>query len=607
MQSLLSTIAEGRAVLFDGAIGTMIYEKGVYINQSFDNLNLTNPRLIQDIHAEYVQAGCDVLETNTFGANRINLAKYALADKAREINIAGARIAREAGGTGIMVAGSIGPLTTNVEPLGNVSRGDAGAAYREQAEALIEGGVDLLILETFGQMEMLEAAVEAVVRGKKVPVIAQLAVNDEGRMLFGTSLDQAVRYLNEADVDVIGLNCHVGPAPMLDLLKQLTQLTSKPISIQPNAGYPRVVSGRNIYMTTPEYLAEYAVRFLAAGASVIGGCCGTTPRHIKAIRQAIKSRFPSDTRIETTAPPAREEVAIVPQEEKSRFALKLARGEFTVSVELSPPRGCDASAVIESAKLLHEKGIDAVNIPDGPRASARLAPMPMAILLEREAGIETVLHYTCRDRNIIGMQSDFLGAYAAGLRNVLIITGDPPKLGDYPDATAVFDLDSIGLVRVVSGLNRGYDIGRHPIGKPTAFFIGVGANPGFEDQGREIDRLFKKKEAGAEFMITQPVFDIKQFEDFIKRAEGIRIPVVAGLWPLVSYKNAEFMNNEVPGVTVPPSILDRMFHAGSGPEAVSEGIQIARELLRQMRGMIQGVQISAPFGRVTYVLDVLDL
>ncbi len=605
MNSFLSMLEQGRAILFDGAMGTMIYDKGIYINQCFDNLNLTQPRLIEEIHAEYVKAGCDVLETNTFGANRINLAKYALADKVREINIAGVGLARSAGGPGILVAGSMGPLSTNVEPLGAVSCKETEEAYREQADILVEGGVDLLILETFDQLDMLEAALAAVLSEKKVPVIAQVSVNEDGRTTYGTSLEQAVQFLNGTSADVIGLNCTVGPGPMLDLLKKMTHMTKKPISVQPNAGYPRNVGGRNIYMTTPEYLSEYAVQFLSSGASIIGGCCGTTPKHIRAMKQAIKSRYPEKPKAIVEEAPARDQVEAVPLEKKSAFAAKLARGEFVVSVEITPPRGCDASAVIESSKLLKQNGIDAVNIPDGPRASARLAPMPLAILLEREAGIETVLHYTCRDRNIIGMQSDFLGAYAAGLRNVLIITGDPPKLGDYPDATAVFDLDSIGLVRVVRGLNHGYDIGRHPIGRPTGFLIGVGANPGFEDQEREIERLFQKKEAGAEFVITQPVFDIRQFEAFIKRIGGLGIPVIAGLWPLVSHRNAEFMNNEVPGVVVPQAILDRMRKAGTGPEALSEGIDIARELLENMKGMIQGVQISAPFGRVQYALDVL--
>lgn len=605
MNPFLSLLSQGRAILFDGAMGTMIYDKGIYINQCFDNLNLTQPRMIEEIHAEYVKAGCDVLETNTFGANRINLAKYALADKVREINIAGAGLARSAGGPAVLVAGSMGPLSTNVEPLGAVSCEEAEKAYREQAEALVEGGVDLLILETFDQIDMLEAALDAVLNPKKVPVIAQVSVNEDGRTTYGTSLEQAVQFLNGTGADVIGLNCTVGPGPMLELLKKMTGMTKKPISVQPNAGYPRHVGGRNIYMTTPEYLSEYAAQFLSNGASIIGGCCGTTPKHIRAMKQAIRSRYPGKRQLVVEEASARDEVKTVLLEEKSAMAAKLARGEFVVSVEITPPRGCDAATVIESSKLLKQNGIDAVNIPDGPRASARLAPMPLAILLEREAGIETVLHYTCRDRNIIGMQSDFLGAYAAGLRNVLIITGDPPKLGDYPDATAVFDLDSIGLVRVVHGLNHGHDIGRHPIGKPTGFLIGVGANPGFEDQEREIDRLFQKKAAGAEFVITQPVFDIRQFEAFIKRIDGLGIPVIAGLWPLVSHRNAEFMNNEVPGVIVPPDILERMRRAGTGPEAVKEGIAIGRELLADMKGMIQGVQISAPFGRVQYALDVL--
>lgn len=605
MNKFVDMLARGKAVLFDGAMGTMLYEKGIYINQSFDGLNLTQPRMIEDIHREYVRAGCDVLETNTFGANRINLARHSLADRAREINVSGARIARAAAGNDVLIAGSIGPFVQNVEPLGPVSRKDALEAYREQADALVEGGVDLLILETFAQLEMIETALEVALNPKKVPVIAQFTFNEEGLTEYGTSLEQAVLYLNETDADVIGLNCTIGPAPMLNLLKRMSGLAKKPVSIQPNAGYPRLVGGRNIYMTTPEYLSEYARQFLSNGASVIGGCCGTTPRHIRAMKQAIKALYPEKKHTVIEAPPAAEKIREIALEEKSRLANKISKGRFVVSVEITPPRGCDPSAVIESAKLLYRNGIDAVNIPDGPRASARLAPMPLAILLEREARIETVLHYCCRDRNIIGMQSDFLGACAAGLRNVLIITGDPPKLGDYPDATAVFDLDSIGLVRVVNGLNHGFDIGRHPIGSPTGFFIGVGANPGLDDTGREISRLHQKKEAGAEFVITQPVFDIAQFESFIRRIEGLGIPVLAGLWPLVSYKNAEFMNNEVPGVVVPASILDRMYRVGSGPESIREGIQIARELLKQMEGMIQGVQISAPFGRAQYALDVL--
>lgn len=597
-------------ILFDGGTGTYLYEKGIYINRCYDELNLTNPELVTEVHRDYILAGADVIETNTFGANVFKLAPHGLDDKVYEINLRGAQLARNVAKEDVFVAGSVGPLGIQIEPLGKLGYDEARQIFKMQIKGLLDGNVDLIIFETFGLTSELTQAILALRDlDPEIPAIAQVSINDELNLLRGEPLEKFVEKIANLDVDVIGLNCSVGPKIMLEGLEFIKELVDKPISIQPNAGYPQNVGGRNIYMASPEYMAEYAKRFIQTGANIIGGCCGTNPNHIRAMRRAIQALRPS-IRIETHTKKlqiqAPEEVKVYQKNEKSRLSNKLFKKEFVKLVELVSPKGVRANKEIEKARKLFHIGIDAINIPDGPRASARMSALVMATIIQREVGIETVLHFACRDRNVIGMQSDLLGAWALGLRNILAITGDPPKLGNYPDATAVFDIDSIGLTNLLTRLNHGLDFAGNPIGEPTGFCIGVGVNPGAINLDEELRRLDWKIDAGAEFMITQPVFDIAIFENFLKRVEKYQIPLICGIWPLVSYRNAEFMNNEVPGATVPKDILERMRNAKSKEEAFEEGILIAKETFEKIKSEIQGVQLAAPLGRIEAVEKILD-
>ncbi|RCK80019.1 MAG: 5,10-methylenetetrahydrofolate reductase [Candidatus Ozemobacter sibiricus] len=604
---------ENNLVAFDGAMGTMLYSRGVFINQVFEELNLSNPSLVQQIHQEYLAAGAMVLETNTFGANRFKLTPHGLADKIEAINFQGAKNARHVAGDQAWVFGSIGPLGIRIEPWGKTSVEEAEAAFAEQAAGLLAGGVDGFILETFYDLNEIRQAIRAVRKLTDKPVIASMTINEEGCALYGTTPEDFTPKLDQWGADLIGLNCSVGPKAMLDAVERMRKLTAKHLVVQPNAGMPRSIDGRMIYLCNPEYFGEYAKRFIQAGVRAVGGCCGTTPEHIKWVRKEIKALESPGRRVFVVQPikadrvdASAPQVAVVPLAEKSALARRVAEKKFVVCAELTPPKGCDPTNVIEAARQLKEHGIHAINIPDGPRASARLSPLAMASLIEREVGIETVLHYCCRDRNILGIQSDLLGAYAIGLRNILCITGDPPKLGNYPEATGVFDIDSIGLTNVVHRLNHGKDLGGNPIGKPTGFFFGVGVNPGAIDLATEIRRFEWKVDAGAEFAITQPVFDITLLERFLEKISHVRIPIIAGIWPLASLKNAEFMNNEVPGASVPEPIMARL-RAAPTPEAQrEEGIAIAREALTKVRPLVEGVQISVPFGRAPVVLKILE-
>lgn len=552
-------------MLGDGAMGTMLYQHGVFLNRCFDELNVAEPRIVQQVHAGYVEAGADFVETNTFGANRVKLSQYGLADEVERINLAGVRVARAAAGQGVLVAGAIGPLGCELTGYGPITREQAGQVFRQQASALVEAGVDFLILETFSNTDELLVALEAVGTLADVAVVAQMTVNDRNETVYGERVDQALgRIAQHEAATAVGLNCAVGPSGMLSSLELVRTITHKPISVQPNAGMPRSVEGRQLYMCTPEYMAEYAKRFYEKGARIIGGCCGTTPDHIREIARAVRSvdRAVGRTMVSVAVGPDRVTEAApaqaTPLKEKSRFGAKLAAGEEVATVEVTPPRGVDMTKIIEKARQCVAAGVDAINIPDGPRASSRLSPMVTAVRIQQEAGMETILHFCCRDRNLIGMQSDILGASAIGLRNLLIITGDPPKLGDYPNATAVFDMDSVALTNVVRNLNQGLDIGGNRIDPPTTLTIGVGANPVAADWDREVERFRRKVEAGAEYAITQPVFDADSLFRFLDATDGFRIPVVAGIWPFTSFKNAEFMANEVPGVVVPKALLDRI-------------------------------------------------
>jgi methionine synthase / methylenetetrahydrofolate reductase(NADPH) len=596
--------------LCDGAMGTLLYAKGIFINRSYDELNLSQPDLIRGVHHEYLQAGAEIIETNTFGANSFRLARHSLADKVHDINLTGARLAREAAKSfDVWVAGSVGPLGTRIEPLGKTSFDEARAAFRQQIEALVEGGVDLLMLETFGYLEELRQAMLAAKDVKAdLPVVAQVTIDEDAICLDGSNPETFAPKLVEWGADVIGCNCSVGPVAMLDAIERVRAVTSLPLSAQPNAGIPRSVDGRNIYLCSPEYMASYARKFVTAGVRVVGGCCGTTPDHIRVMKSALRvgearGKTASVRVAGTQAAP--QAVAAVPLEKRSVIGAKLARGEFVTMVEIVPPKGTDIRKEVEGARYLKSVGVDAVNIPDSPRASARMSNQALSLLIQRDVGIDAILHYTCRDRNVLCIQSDLLGAAAVGIRNLICITGDPPKMGNYPDATAVFDVDAIGLVNIVHNLNRGLDIGSNPIGTGTGFVIGVGANPGHADLEEEIRRFEYKVEAGAEYAVTQPVFDIRLLENFLRRIEHCRIPVIAGIWPLVSVRNAEFMKNELK-VSVPDSILERMARTSSPEAARAEGVAIAREMLTTARETVQGAQISAPLGRYSSAVDVLE-
>lgn len=601
----LEMLGQG-VVLFDGAMGTMLYEYGIFINRCFDEVNLSNPALVEKIHRSYIASGAEVIETNTFGANRFKLLTHGLEAQLAEINRKGAEIARRAAGDDVIVAGAIGPLGIKIEPWGPTSNDEAEAAFREQAEALIEGGIDCFVLETFADLNEIHQAIKAVKSLSDLPIVAQMTLQTDGLGLYGTEPGEFAQRLCQWEADVVGVNCSVGPKVMLDAVEKMVGAVDTYISAQPNAGIPQNIEGRNIYLVSPEYLAEYARRFVQLGVRVVGGCCGTTPTHIKAIRDALRTVRPS-RKVSTDRPcetVTEDKIAAPPTREKSRLAARITDSEFVCSVELLPPRGCDPQTVLDAARYLADENIDAINIPDSPRASSRMSPLAFAVLVENKIGVETILHYCCRDRNILGMQSDLLGAHALGLRNILIVTGDPIRTGDYPDATAVFDIDSIGLTNVVHKLNHGRDIGGRQLKTPTHFYIGVGVNPGAVNFDEEMRRFYWKVEAGAEFAITQPIFDLRLFDRFLRAIESMRIPIMAGIWPLTSYKNAEFMNNELPGVTVPDGIMKRMRDAESGEQALHEGTAIAIEILRELKTKIDGVQISAPFNRYELALTV---
>jgi homocysteine S-methyltransferase len=601
---------ESRILVADGAMGTALYSKGVFINRCYDELNLSLPALVRDVHQEYVKAGAEILETNTFGANRKRLGAFGFAEKFRLINQAGVRIAREAARDQAFVAGAIGPLGIRLEPLGSTSFAEARAIFREQADALIEAGVDLLVVETFRDINELREAIFAAreAAGPDLVIITQVSIEDDGTLRDGTSTEDFTRWLDEWPVDVIGLNCSSGPKVMLETIEKMVRFTKKPLSAMPNAGLPATVEGRNLYLCSPEYMAQYARRFLLAGVKIVGGCCGTTPEHIKQIKGEARSlqhvqRMQAGVIEEPETRPRGMEK--VPVAAKSQLGAKLAAGKFVAFVEILPPRGVDASKEIEGAKLCKAAGIDCINVPDGPRASARMSAQVTCQLIQQQAGIEAVLHFCCRDRNILSIQSELLGAYAVGVRNLICITGDPPRMGTYPDATAVFDVDAIGLANIVNNLNHGLDLGGNPIGSQTALLIGVGANPGALNLDEELRRFDWKVKAGAEYVVTQPVFDLDLLEAFLKRTEQYKLPLIAGIWPLTSYRNAEFMVNEL-RVPVPQAFMDRMRGAESVEAARAEGIAIAREMVERVQPLTAGVQLSAPFGRYQMAIDVAE-
>jgi methionine synthase / methylenetetrahydrofolate reductase(NADPH) len=627
VQEFLKAIDE-RVLVCDGAMGTMLYAKGVFINKSFDALNITQPDLVARVHQEYVRAGADIIETNTFGANRIKLGSFGLADRLHAINEQGARIARQAAGERAYVAGAIGPLGIRIEPWGKTGIDEAREFFREQAQALVDGGVQLLVLETFRDLNEIGAAIEAVRSICDLPVVAQMSTEEDGNTLDGTPPERFAPELERRGATLLGVNCAVGPAPMLDTIERIAEVTHARLSAQPNAGKPRDVEGRNIYLCSPEYMASYARRFVQHKVRIVGGCCGTTPEHIRQMKIAIggmagdAAARPSPSRESVAVEgPATGSVAVagsvtvarpaisappLPRQQKSRLAHALARGTFVVAVELLPPRGCRADEVISGARELRIRGVDVINIPDTQRPGARPSALSLAVLIEQRVGIETLLHYACRDKNLIGIQSDLLGAHAMGLRNLMLVTGDPGRIGDYPDATAVFDVDSIGLTNVVARLNRGCDVGGQPIGTPTAFHIGVSLNPGAPDVDQELRRFDYKVEAGAEFVVTRPIFDLRSFDPFLRRIQSAGLPVIGGIVPFENARHAEFMANEVPGIRVPDELLSRMRRTDDPEHAAREGIAIAREIAVELHGVLQGLQVATASGDIDVALAVLD-
>jgi homocysteine S-methyltransferase len=606
-------IFANRPVLADGAMGTVLYARGVLINRCYDELNLSDPGLIQSIHEEYLQAGAEILETNTFGANRFRLSRHGLAGKMAEINATGVRLARQAvdrlkekQGGGAWVSGTVGPLGVRLEPLGKTGLDEARAAFAEQIQALAKAGVDMLIVET---MPALNEAREALAAAREIapglPVLVMVTVDDEGNCLDGSSPEQAAALLTEWGAGAIGVNCSTGPTTVLTAIEAMRRATALPLAAMPNAGVPRAVEGRNIYLISPEYMASFARKAIAAGVQIVGGCCGTTPNHIRAMRSAMRA-MDAQALVEGSgaAPALSTETPPAPLGARSRVGALIAEGSFVTLVEIVPPRGIDCSKEIEGARVLAQLGVHAINVPDSPHASARMSAQSLCVQIQQHTSIETILHYTCRDRNILSIQSDLLGASSIGLHNILCVTGDPPKVGNYPDATVVFDVDAIGLVNMVQRLNRGLDIGANSIGASTNFTIGVAANPGVPDIEQELRRFAYKVEAGAEYAITQPVFDLRLLESFPKRIEAHRIPVIAGIWPLTSLRNAELMKNDL-RVSMPEEIMLRMAQADSPEAARREGILIAREMVEAVRPLVQGVQIAAPFGRFEIAAEVI--
>ena len=594
-------------------MGTVLYARGVLINRCYDELNLSDPGLILSIHEEYLQAGAEILESNTFGANRFRLGRHGLANHVNEINAAGVRIARQAAerlkekqAGEAWVAGAVGPLGVRLEPLGKTGLDEARAAFAEQIAALAAAGVDLLSIETMPALnEAREALAAARETAPDLPVLVMVTVDDDGNCLDGSSPAHAAALLTEWGAGAIGVNCSTGPTTVLTAIEAMRAATTLPLAAMPNAGMPRAIEGRNIYLCSPEYMASFARKAIQAGVQIVGGCCGTTPNHIRAMRLAMRD-LDTRARVEVTGETLEltAETPPAPLGARSRIGALLAEGSFVTMVEIVPPRGIDCAKEIEGSRLLASLGVHAINVPDSPRATARMSAQSLCIQIQQHTAMETVLHYTCRDRNLLRIQSDLLGASSIGLRNILCMTGDPTKLGNYPDATAVFDVDSIGLVNIVRRLNHGLDIGANAIGASTNFTIGVAANPGVPDIEQELRRFAYKVEAGAEYAITQPVFDLRLLESFLKRIEEHRIPVIAGIWPLVSLRNAEYLKNDL-RISMPEEIMLRMAQAETPEAAQREGILIAQEMLEAVHPFVQGVQVSAPFGRYTAAAEVI--
>ncbi len=601
-------------MLADGAMGTLLHERGVSFDQCFDALNLAKPNLVESIHREYLAAGAQVIETNTFGANAARLEAHGLADQVRVIARQGvkiARAAREIVGVNAFVLGSIGPLGKPLEPFGAITTSDAERMFQATAEGLLEGGCDGFLLETFQDLNEILAAMRAVRRvSVDLPLIAQMTYGLDGKTLYGHTPMLAVRALKSAGADVVGLNCGVGPQPILEMLESITAAADgTPVSAMPNAGLPQFVEGRFLYLASPAYFADFAARAVGLGVRLIGGCCGTTPAHVKAMRERLASHLPAeklgpgaDVRVIEPAPAPVE----TPAETETPSFLRKLREKFVVSVEVDPPRGINTQKVMSGAERLARAGVDAINIADSPMARIRMSAMSLAYQIHHHfPRVEIILHFTCRDRNLMGLQSDLLGAHALGLRNILCLTGDPPSLGDYPNATAVYDTDAVGLMKIIHQMNAGTDQAGTSIGGVTRFAAGCGVNPTSDDLEAEFERVKRKLDAGPQFIMTQPVYELDCWKRFVDRLAGLTdIPILIGILPLQSLRHAEFLHNEVPGITVPDWIRGRMRDAGADGQKV--GVELAQNLLADCRSLASGVYLMPSFGRFDNCLEVLE-
>jgi homocysteine S-methyltransferase len=601
-------------LVFDGAMGSLLYEKGNLYTACFEEMNLSRPEVITQIHRGYAEAGAEVIETNTFGANRFRLARHGFEGKTRDINIAGVKLAREAA-KNAFVAGSVGPTGLTLEAISADQLEDVAAAFREQCEALVDAGVDALILETFRQPDEIKLALEAalIAAEGKVPVIACVSFDESGTTADGKAPEEVAKLLAEWRADSIGVNCATGPAGVYEMLTRMKD-PGLPLVAIPNAGLPQRVDGRLAYMATPEYFQVYARRLFKAGANAVGGCCGTTPEHIRKI--AAAARMIAGGHAVDAGGGMREEnarphievapgVEVVATKDKGEVGAKLGR-KFVVSVEVNPPPGLSLESAIKSAHALKRGGVDFINVADGARAQARMGNLALCLRIQQEVGLPALMHLTSRDRNLLGQVAHLLAAHELGVRNLVVITGDPPKMGDFPNASSVYDTDSIGMLRLISAMNRGYDPGGKPLGGATQFLCATGAEPGAHDYQREIDRLREKIDAGAELIMTQPVYDPDVLERMLKDIEGLGVPILVGLLPLASYRNAEFLHNEVPGMKVPERIRERMKAAGPGEAGRGEGIAIAREMLLAVKDRVAGAYVMPPFGKHEVALRVIE-
>ncbi len=599
-------------ILCDGAMGTLLdlYE---YDELPHEIQNIRNPDIVERLHCEYIEAGSEIIETNTFSANRFRLKDYHLEDKIREINLAGVEIARRAAGDKVYVAGAVGPTGKLMEPIGKVKRQQVRDAFKEQVEFLLEGRIDLIMLETFVSTQELDEAIEAVKSLTNIPLIAQKAFAEDGSILAGNYPIEVVEHIIEKGVDIVGANCTVGPQRMFGIIRNLHKEGIYLVA-QPAAGIPSLQDGRSIYHTSPEYLATYARELVQSGVTIIGACCGSTPAHIRAIRDAIKDVQIKKIDIKASANPSTDG-RLVPLEakkelqydaekfRKSKFARNIGKKVLT-TVELDIPRGVDMRKVIEGAQKCYELGVDAVNITDGARARLRMSPVAVSQLIMQKVGIETITHFTARDKNLLAIQADLLGSHALGIKNLLCITGDPANIGDYPQARSVFDVDSIGLIKAVSSMNRGVDLLGHTIGEPTSFLIACAANPLAADIDLEIERLEKKAEAGVEIIFTQPLYELKTLEDFIKRIEVLHLPLMVGVLPLRSYKHTDFLHNEVPGMIIPEKIREKIRNAGN--DAAKVGIELSKEFIKKATQFVHGIYMMPPFGKYNVVSELME-